>query len=50
MGTKAYETELLFYTDKMHDELEWTSKIKAYLDTAIANDEFLVYLQPLLCL
>lgn len=46
MGNKSYETEVLFYTDKMHDELEWTSKIKAYLETAIANNEFLVYLQP----
>lgn len=46
MGNKSYETEVLFYTDKMHEELAWTSKIKAYLGTAIKNDEFLVYFQP----
>lgn len=46
MCNKSYETEVQFYTDEMHDELEWTTKIKAYLDTAIENDEFLVYLQP----
>ncbi len=46
LGTKAYETEVLFYTDKMHDHLDWSVKLKTYLDTAIANDEFLVYLQP----
>lgn len=46
MGNRLYKTEILFYTDSMRDELEWSSKIKAYLDTAIENDEFLVYLQP----
>lgn len=46
LGNRIYETEVLFYTDQMHDELEWSIKIKAYLDTAIRQDEFLVYLQP----
>lgn len=46
LGNKLYETEIQVYTDKMHDELDWSEKIKAYLDTAIENDEFLVYLQP----
>lgn len=46
LGTKAYETEVLFYTDEMHDRLDWSVKLKTYLDTAIKNDEFLVYLQP----
>lgn len=39
-------TEIVFYTDKIHDEILWGKKIKTYLNTAIANDEFLVYLQP----
>lgn len=46
LGTKLNQTEVLFYTDKMHDEIDWATKIKAYLDTAIEQDEFLVYLQP----
>ncbi len=40
------ETEIIFYTDKMHDDLSWGNYIKAYVETAIAQDEFLVYLQP----
>ena len=39
-GDKLYETEVIFYTDAMHDELEWATRIKAYVDTAIENDEF----------
>lgn len=39
-GDKLYETEVIFYTDAMHDELEWANRIKAYVDTAIENDEF----------
>lgn len=46
MGEKLYETEILFYTDKMQEEQDWAVRIKAYLDTAIAKDEFLVYYQP----
>lgn len=45
-GNKLYETEVLLYTDDMHDELDWATRIKAYVDTAIENDEFLIYLQP----
>ena len=45
-GNKFYETEVLFYTDSMYDDLDWATRIKAYLDTAIEQDEFLVYLQP----
>jgi EAL domain-containing protein (putative c-di-GMP-specific phosphodiesterase class I) len=30
----------------MYDDITWGNFIKAYVDTAIANDEFLVYLQP----
>lgn len=46
MGNKLYETEVTVYTDAMFEELDWSEKAKAYLDTAIENDEFLVYLQP----
>lgn len=46
MGTSFNKTEIIFYTDKIHDEILWGKKIKTYLNTAIANDEFLVYLQP----
>lgn len=45
-GIKFNSTEIIFYTDKNHDELMWGKKIKAYLNTAIENDEFVVYLQP----
>ena len=39
-------TEIIFYTDKMHDDLSWGNYIKAYVETAIEQDEFVVYLQP----
>lgn len=39
-------TEIVFYTDKMHDDLSWRNFIKAYVETAIEQDEFVVYLQP----
>lgn len=46
MGTKLYETEITFYNDSMSDNEDWSIKTKKYLDTAIKNDEFLIYLQP----
>ena len=46
LGTNRSETDIIVYTDKMHDDLSWSNYIKAYLDTAIKNDEFQVYLQP----
>ena len=46
LGTKKNETQITIYTDKMHDDITWGDLIKAYVDTAIANDEFRVYLQP----
>jgi len=46
LGNKINKNEILFYTEKMYDDLFWSDQIRAYLDTAIANDEFLVYLQP----
>lgn len=45
-GTKLNVTEINFYTNEMHDNLLWGKHLKAYLGTAIENDEFLVYLQP----
>ena len=39
-------TEIVFYTDQMHDDLSWGNYIKAYAETAIEQDEFVVYLQP----
>ena len=39
-------TEINVYTDKMHDDLSWGNYIKAYVETAVEQDEFLVYLQP----
>ena len=46
LGVKHNKTEIIVYTDKMHDNILWGNYIKAYLDTAIENDEFVVYLQP----
>lgn len=45
-GTKTNVTEIHFYTNEMHENLLWGKHLKAYLDIAIAEDEFLVYLQP----
>ncbi|MCR4754073.1 MAG: GGDEF domain-containing phosphodiesterase [Lachnospiraceae bacterium] len=46
MGTSSGKTDIIIYTDKMHEDIMWGSYIKAYLETAIENDEFVVYLQP----
>ncbi len=46
LGTNQKGTEIVFYTDKMHDDLSWGNYIKAYVETAIEQDEFVVYLQP----
>jgi len=46
LGTSSNGTQITFYTDKMHDDISWGNYIKAYVETAIAQDEFLVYLQP----
>ncbi len=44
--TNQKQTEIVIYTDKMHDNLSWGNYIKAYVETAIEQDEFVVYLQP----
>lgn len=46
LGVNNNKTDIIIYTDKMHDDIVWSTFIKAYLDTALANDEFVVYLQP----
>ena len=46
LGQNSNHTDITIYTDKMHDDIMWGNYIKAYLDTAIKNDEFVVYLQP----
>ena len=46
LGTNSNKTDIVFYTDKMHDDLLWGNYIKAYSETAIEKDEFIVYLQP----
>lgn len=46
MGTNPNQTDVVIYTEEMHDDILWSNYIKAYLDTAIQNEEFVVYLQP----
>ena len=46
LATNQKKTEVIVYTDKMHDDLSWGNYIKAYVETAIEKDEFMVYLQP----
>ncbi|MBR4824290.1 MAG: EAL domain-containing protein [Spirochaetaceae bacterium] len=46
LGNSTNKTDIIIYTDKMHNDILWGNYIKAYVDTAIKNDEFIVYLQP----
>ncbi len=46
MGTNRNKTDIVIYTDRMHDDILWSNYIKAYVDTALENDEFVVFLQP----
>ncbi len=46
LATNQKKTEIIVYTDEMHDNLSWGNYIKAYVETAIEQDEFVVYLQP----
>ncbi len=46
LGQNHNKTEIITYTDKMHNDISWGNYIKAYVETAIENDEFVVYLQP----
>ena len=46
LGKKNNQTEIVFYTKEMHDKVMYSKQIKAYLDTALRNEEFFIYLQP----
>ena len=46
LGRTPNKTEITVFTDKMHDDISWGNYIKASVDKAIINDEFIVYLQP----
>ena len=46
LGQSHNKTDIIIYTDRMHNDLSWGNFIKAYLETAIENDEFAVYMQP----
>lgn len=46
LGKNPNKTEITIFTDKMHDDISWGNYIKASVDKAIGNDEFIVYLQP----
>ena len=46
MGTGRAETQITVYTDQMHDDISWGNYIKGYVETAIKEDEFVVYFQP----
>jgi len=46
MGTGINNTEIMFYTNEMHEDMLWGKNLKAYLDTAIQANEFMIYLQP----
>ena len=46
LGQNHNKTEIIVYTDEMHNNISWGNYIKAYVETAIENDEFVVYLQP----
>ncbi len=46
MGTGINNTEIMFYTNEMHEDVLWGKHLKVYLDTAIQANEFMIYLQP----
>ena len=46
LGTGRAGTQITIYTDKMHDDISWGNYIKGYVETAIKEDEFVVYYQP----
>lgn len=46
MGIGINNTEIMFYTNEMHEDMLWGKHLKAYLDTAIQANEFMIYLQP----
>ncbi|MBR6223157.1 MAG: EAL domain-containing protein [Lachnospiraceae bacterium] len=46
LGTGRAGTQITIYTDQMHDDISWGNYIKGYVETAIKEDEFVVYYQP----
>ena len=46
LATNQKKTEIIVYTEKMNHDISWGNYIKAYVETAIEHDEFVVYLQP----
>ena len=46
LGKKRDCTEIHFYTGEMYEKMKQGKYYLTYLDQAIKNDEFLVYLQP----
>lgn len=46
LGTGRAGTQITVYTDRMHDDISWGNYIKGYVETAIREDEFVVYFQP----
>ncbi|MBQ7506327.1 MAG: EAL domain-containing protein [Lachnospiraceae bacterium] len=46
LGLSPKKTDIIIYNDQMHNDISWGNYIKAYVDTAVAQDEFVVYLQP----
>ncbi|MCR5120744.1 MAG: EAL domain-containing protein [Lachnospiraceae bacterium] len=46
LGTGRAGTQITVYTDKMHGDISWGNYIKGYVETAIKEDEFVVYFQP----
>ena len=46
LGQNMYKTEITIFTDKMHNDISWGNYIKASIDKAVSNDEFMVFFQP----
>ena len=46
LGVSPKKTDIIIYTYQMHNDISWGNYIKAYVDTAVTQDEFVVYLQP----
>ncbi len=46
LGTHRAGTQITVYTERMHDDISWGNYIKGYVETAIKEDEFMVYYQP----
>ena len=46
LGTGRAGTQITVYTEQMHDDISWGNYIKGYVETAIKEDEFVVYFQP----